>query len=1664
MEEFRQHIAAQLNSYPAGPQLTKYPIQLYEYTMSFTKSSKLTPLAGRTEPAVVDIRVQRLSRKYRDGSLLNQGAKQKKQFLRLTREDKREWKEALQRAISNVKNHVAMQALRGGKLRGKSAHRFERLTKLEKQLIEAMDAQVEFQSGNVVAVAAAVAGLAAAKTAFAVGKMSNAVVASAETSNSLMHLLIEQISAFVDKVKEVGPFLWKAAVAFLIVWLLSNYAHVPILVSAVLACGVSYLPEITEALRKFAPRGLHFQSGGVSLASDLLSMCCLLWVPGKDAKSVTGEFMRRASHFPRASEGIESFMKKALEMLEGFLNFVMRRDSDTWISVTGKRDAYTEWKRSVVGMLKFMHENAVVPIDKLRECKELLTTGYGFYQVLVTVESKRDLNFWIEKLSVKLQPHQGALQAESNVRPMPYCLMFGGQSGAGKTSLLRLVASTILMLSGEVKASEALEHLWQKGTTEYWNGYVGQKCLVMDDCFQVKGKPGDMDSEAMQIIRAIGNWSYPLNFADVEGKGKFYLNTPLVVGTTNSKNIKAEWAPFITAPEALVRRFQGSFWVELTDEYKTVDGKFDFQRVNEEFRLALQRIAAAKAGGQRLDVDFVMDQMPWHVWRLKQHGFDRENIDEQDAPGGLRNAVEVAAREIRHRRESHRAQVSDLKEWTSLLGEALDNDLELQAGLSSHAIPRDVNDMDSFIEGMRAETSAEAERRMREDAERDVMMARWREFLHRNDAVSESGSENASVASEQQMLEAWEEIPPAELEHHSVLDMIRNSIRQWFADFPEISLKQFLGSIVVSGAVGFALGVFLRILIAGVSALWALLGGVFELLGLKRKPEVREDIVVMQSNEGTFIPSKAKHMEFASFNQLKPIQSQVGVPPQKFIHEHIYKNTLKCYTEEGVLGQFLGLGQDVYIFPKHFLAVIRQLSPDLVLNFVSAGHGVKGTMTCAAFLQCKIEEVPGYDVAGISFNAVFMKENRYIVQYFLAQHEMKQLFRGSNNGVRLDVANLNRRNELVQQTHTSRTCEYIGSVRNDTGQVISGLVKYDAPTIKGDCGAPLSLAENRHYGSRCLIGIHTAGRDNLTVREGYATVIPQEAANALYKALRTYKEKPIDEIEEIDVPEGIERVELQTALDKTGLTTGSFELIGVLREPVNISTSTRLKPSNMQEDQVFGPSPSKPAVLRTVERDGEVIHPMVNGLKAYQTDLECKSVVEMEPVVTVAMQKHWEATLNHSRDLLSFEDALVPPEHWRLKPFNRKTSAGYKYRGFVKPALPGKTWCLGFDGDIDFSNPNLAIVKRDVEHIISRAKESERTLHLCTDFLKDELRPLAKVESVATRVISGTEFDYSIAVRMYFGAYMAAMFSTYVDNGMAPGINHYKEWFKIAQALLRVGDNVFDGDFSRFDSSEQPWIHMAMLDYINKWYRFNNESWKEEDDRVRYILWLDLVHSRHITGVGSRLGYVVQWVKSLPSGHPLTTIVNSMYSLITLTGCYISATGESDMWKHVFLCTFGDDNVNSVSDEKRDVFNQVTVARDMKKLFGLTYTSGRKDAELVPYTTIEEVTFLKRTFVVDECGPSQLIYNTPDLGWVAPLAFESFLYEGYWYKSTRDPVEDIATRIEHCVCELALHDQEAWDEYFPRLMEWCHKTRVPFLLRSRKEVRDHVKTRFDVWF
>jgi hypothetical protein len=263
---------------------------------------------------------------------------------------------------------------------------------------------------------------------------------------------------------------------------------------------------------------------------------------------------------------------------------------------------------------------------------------------------------------------------------------------------------------------------------------------------------------------------------------------------------------------------------------------------------------------------------------------------------------------------------------------------------------------------------------------------------------------------------------------------------------------------------------------------------------------------------------------------------------------------------------------------------------------------------------------------------------------------------------------------------------------------------------------------------------------------------------------------------------------------------------------------------------------------------------------------------------------------------------------------------------------------------------------------------------------------------------------------------------------MAPGIRTVDEWDKLVTYLRFGKDPIigFDGDYSSFDASEQPDVLWQILDFINSWYGDDGHA------MTRRVLFYDLVESLHITSDGVNYGQVVRWTKSLPSGHPLTTIVNSFYSLFCCVVGYGYACekrklprGYVNFWNDVRPIVYGDDNLMSLRREVQDWFNQDVMAEAMTKRMHLTYTDALKGADLMANKKLEDMSFLKRGFR-QEFIDGQSVY-------VAPLDIQSIIYRNYIYKNAATRIPDRMAKADTMLVELSMHDQETWNTYAPKI-------------------------------
>lgn len=115
---------------------------------------------------------------------------------------------------------------------------------------------------------------------------------------------------------------------------------------------------------------------------------------------------------------------------------------------------------------------------------------------------------------------------------------------------------------------------------------------------------------------------------------------------------------------------------------------------------------------------------------------------------------------------------------------------------------------------------------------------------------------------------------------------------------------------------------------------------------------------------------------------------------------------------------------------------------------------------------------------------------------------------------------------------------------------------------------------------------------------------------------------------------------------------------------------------------------------------------------------------------------------------------------------------------------------------------------------------------------------------------------------------------------------------------------------------------------------------------------------------------------------------------------------------------YGDDNILNISDEISEYFNQLTLTTALKEL-GHTYTDETKTGEMVPYRLINEISFLKRTFV----------YDNDFCKWIAPLD-DAVIYEmmNWVRKGCIDQRELLKDNIETALAEMSLHGRDKYDE------------------------------------
>lgn len=1348
----------------------------------------------------------------------------------------------------------------------------------------------------------------------------------------------------------LGGLIWFIPLVVTTHYVLTQHkGATPFVVAAIVACLAKVLgPELWGHIARFFPGDDVVPQGGLveDIGKMLATVVCFSVFRSKMTASTVTELAKRISMFDRMSMGWNSFVTWALSAIESCFNGI--RSLFGLERVQLFKTVHTpmqEWSRRVDSVATSIATCEETPsADLLNTLVGLIKEGAGYKDTYRGSAMSRVVDEYVLKASNLLVPYSGALNARNNFRFEPEACLFVGEPGIGKTVLAMPFCTAILIKSGLITAStfdKVAQEIWQKGTSEFWNSYAGQTCVVMDDAFQARVDATDKENEYMALIRMCSSWSYPLNFADLPSKGKIFFTSKFIFGTTNVDSIRSSAGICVHEPSAVVRRINHPYRLELLPQYKA-GGYLDQEKYQEELAKCANNTG--------------LDHFPWYMWRARKHDF-LEGQSTGDAIT-LKELIGIIADKLKRKSETFGATRSFLDGFVeSLLVDEVSPGIVPQAG--GVKLPRIVNDWgkDTFPK----------------------------------------------------FRKAFSEAYNLTMQH------------------AQISRKFFTVALCVGiGAMVLHMYIVKTVLQSAFNFVWSIFKGFFN-FGDKKKPRV-------QSNRPLTKATKVKHTD---------IRIQAG---DINVTQNVYANTYKLYfyDKQGsscTVGQVTFLVDTLAVMPEHFITITLKtaydsgnIDDDTMLKFRHSVQSEMGfEMTLKQFTSLTKKLYPARDVAFVKFQSV--RAHRNITLSFMTEKDIKYI---GGNMARLDISEVDDRKTI--RTENSRSIIVVPSVSYGenirySDRRLERFFSYSSVTSVGDCGAPLCLVDNSSYSGRTCFGFHVAG--NETRKVGYSTVVTREMIDEAKSLLTIIDDRFIADLHDRGI-----KAESSYELPETH--SGSFLPIATIDKSINLCPKTSYYVTSLYGE--FGEYDYLPAPMHPVYREGVLVYPMREAVLPFSSELYLGAPECLEQAVHIAMSKLTHHTKDFSRRILTFEEAVkgVPQEKFRAIP--RGTSAGFPY---VCDVRDGKKEFFGSEGEYDL-NTELAIkLRHRVDYVETMARGGVRCAHVYMDFLKDELRKRKKVEAVQTRLISSAPLDYTVLWRKYFGAFSSAVMRCHTVSGMAPGICTYSDWGLLSNLLSSKGDSVTAGDFKAFDSSEQPPLLNALLGYINRWY---NDS--DENQLIRTVLWCDLVHSRHIGGNGKDQRHIYQWNKSLPSGHPFTTICNSMYSLTALVSCYIAATGDrTGFWKNVYAVTYGDDNVLNVHDSVVNDYNQVTIARDMWDLYRLVYTSDTKDGELIPYKTLNEVSFLKRRFLL-----------LPD-GWSCPLELESFLYTVYWCKNRKLEERIRIDVLENALQELSLHDVDTWKAFAPKVYSCLERFKgVPDCLCDKNQYLALVRSRSEDWY
>nr|WPV63283.1 MAG: polyprotein [Cardiovirus A] len=455
------------------------------------------------------------------------------------------------------------------------------------------------------------------------------------------------------------------------------------------------------------------------------------------------------------------------------------------------------------------------------------------------------------------------------------------------------------------------------------------------------------------------------------------------------------------------------------------------------------------------------------------------------------------------------------------------------------------------------------------------------------------------------------------------------------------------------------------------------------------------------------------------------------------------------------------------------------------------------------------------------------------------------------------------------------------SVPVETGQTFNHCIHYRANTKRGWCGSAV-VADLK--GQKKIVGMHSAGSMGVAA----ASIISQEMINAVVQAL-----EPQGALERL--PDG---------------------------PRIHVPRKTALRPTVAR--QVFKPD-FAPAVLSKFDpRTGANVDEV--AFSKHTSNQET-----LPPVFRIVAKEYANRVftlLGRDNGKLTVKEALDGLEG--MDPMDKNTSPGLPYTALGMRRTDVVDW------------DSATLIPYAAERL-ERMNNKDFSDIVYQTFLKDELRPIEKVQAAKTRIVDVPPFEHCILGRQLLGKF-ASKFQTQpgLELGSAIGCDPDVHWTEFGVAMQSY-PRVYDVDYSNFDSTHS----VAM-------FRLLAEEFFTQENGFDPLVPAYLESLAISTHAFEEKRYLI--TGGLPSGCAATSMLNTiMNNIIIRAGLYL--TYKNFEFDDIKVLSYGDDLL--VATEYQLNFDAV---RASLAKTGYKITPANKTSTFPLESTLEDVVFLKRKF------------------------------------------------------------------------------------------------------